>query len=105
MLLAANPTLADGLLLLSYPLHPPGKPEQLRTQHFPKLQRRALFVHGSRDGFGSLQELELALKLIPVETRLLPITGAGHDLGFGAKKNLAADLPQTILAAFKEFFD
>ena len=78
MLLAANPTLADGLLLLSYPLHPPGKPEQLRTQHFSKLQRRALFVHGSRDGFGSLQELESALKLIPVDTRFLPVPGAGH---------------------------
>ena len=75
MLLATNPTLADGLLLLSYPLHPPRKPEQLRTQHFPKLQRRALFVHGSRDGFGSLQELESALKLIPVDTRLLPVPG------------------------------
>ena len=105
MLLAANPTLADGLLLLSYPLHPPRKPEQLRTQYFSKLQRKALFVHGSRDGFGSLQELESALKLIPVDTRLLPVPGAGHDLGFGAKKNLPADLPQTIVAALKELFN
>ncbi len=105
MLLATDPTVADGLLLLSYPLHPPRKPEQLRTQHFPQLQRRALFVHGSRDEFASLQELETAQKLIPAETRLLSIPGAGHDLGFGAKKSMPPDLPQTIVAAFKEFFD
>ena len=49
--------------------------------------------------------LESALKLIPVDTRLLPVPGAGHDLGFGAKKNLTADLPQTIVAAFKELFN
>ena len=71
----------DALLLLSYPLHPPRKPEQLRTAHFPKLRTPALFVHGSRDPFGSLDELKSAMALIPAPVKLLEIDGAGHDLG------------------------
>ena len=65
MLAAEMPDLIDGLLLLSYPLHPPGKPQQFRTAHFPKLNMPALFVHGSRDPFGSFEELKSALALIP----------------------------------------
>jgi uncharacterized protein len=81
MLAAETPGLVDGLLLLSYPLHPPKKPEQLRMAHFPRLQTPVLFVHGSRDPFGSLEELQQAIALIPVETRILEIEGAGHELG------------------------
>jgi predicted alpha/beta-hydrolase family hydrolase len=80
MLAAADPTAADGLLLLSYPLHPPRKPAELRTAHFPKLQSRAIFTHGSRDPFGSLAEMRSALTLIPAPTELVEIEGAGHDL-------------------------
>lgn len=72
--------LADALLLLSYPLHPPAKPDQLRTNFFPDLRIPALFVHGSEDGFGSLEELSTALKLIPAATQLLPVERAAHDL-------------------------
>jgi len=71
----------DGLLLLSYPLHPPGKTAQLRTAHFPQLQTPVIFVHGSRDPFGSLEELRQAIALIPAETRLIQLEGAGHELG------------------------
>ena len=53
MLAAEKPGLVDALLLLSYPLHPPRKPEQLRTAHFPSLRTPVLFVHGARDPFGS----------------------------------------------------
>jgi predicted alpha/beta-hydrolase family hydrolase len=81
MLAAENPGLVDGLLLLSYPLHPPKKPEQLRTAHFPKLQTQSLFFHGSRDPFGSIEELQKAIALISAETRLIVLEGAGHDLG------------------------
>lgn len=56
MLAADEPQLVNGLLLLSYPLHPPRKPSQLRTQHLPRLQTPAMFVHGTRDPFGSLEE-------------------------------------------------
>jgi len=81
MLVAENPGIASALLLLSYPLHPPGKPGQLRTAHFPKLHMPALFVHGCRDPFGSFDELQSARQLIPATTELLPVEGAGHDLG------------------------
>src|SRR5262245_39533620 len=51
MLAADQPQLVAGLLLLSYPLHPPRKPAELRTAHFPQLNSSVLFVHGSRDPF------------------------------------------------------
>jgi hypothetical protein len=103
MLCADQPGLVEGLLLGSYPLHPPGKPEQLRVQHLPKLQTPSLFVHGTRDPFGSPEEMESALRLIPAKTRLLRIEGAGHDLGFSGKAR-RDELPGMVLAAIREFF-
>jgi predicted alpha/beta-hydrolase family hydrolase len=81
MLAAEAPGLADRLLLLSYPLHPPGKPAQLRTAHFAKLTTPVMFVHGSRDPFGSLDEMRSAIQLIPAPVKLIEVEGAGHDLG------------------------
>lgn len=81
ILAAEEPGLADALLLLSYPLHPPRKLDQRRTAHFPKLRTPAFFVSGSRDPFGSLDELSSAITLIPDPVKLLGIDGAGHDLG------------------------
>ena len=85
MLCAEEPELVSGLLLLSYPLHPPRKPEQQRTQHLPDLRTPKLFFHGTRDPFGSIPELEKAIKMIPGKTRLVPVEGAEHDLGFKGK--------------------
>jgi predicted alpha/beta-hydrolase family hydrolase len=99
MLCAEQPDLASALLLFSYPLHPPGKPEQLRTQHLPNLRTPTLFVHGTRDPFASTAELEHAIQLIPAKTRLLTIEGVGHDLGFKGKAgNL--ELPAKVLESF-----
>jgi predicted alpha/beta-hydrolase family hydrolase len=103
MLCADQAGLVEGLLLLSYPLHPPRKPEQLRVQHLPKLQTLALFVHGTRDPFGSPEEMASALSLIPVKTRLLQIEGAGHDLGFKGKARLD-ELPAVVLVELQKFF-
>jgi predicted alpha/beta-hydrolase family hydrolase len=83
ILAAESPGLADALLLLSYPLHPPNKPEQLRTAHFHTLQTPALFVHGTKDPFASPDELRAALALIPAHTELIIVDGAGHDLARG----------------------
>jgi uncharacterized protein len=83
MLAADEPRLAAALLLLSYPLHPPKKPEQLRTGHWPCLKTRAVFVHGTRDAFGTVGELEAAMASIPVRHRLIRVEGAGHDLKRG----------------------
>jgi uncharacterized protein len=103
MLCADQPGLVEGLLLLSYPLHPPRKAEQLRIQHLPKLQTPALFVHGTRDPFGSAEEMESALSLIPAKSRLLRIEGAGHDLGFKGKEG-QEELPTFALAEFQKLF-
>jgi uncharacterized protein len=100
MLAAEQPQLVTGLLLLSYPLHPPRKPAELRTAHFPQLSTPALFVHGGRDPFGSHEEMRSALALIPAQSLLLEVEGAGHEL-LGKKTN--DDLPSKIVQAFQEF--
>jgi predicted alpha/beta-hydrolase family hydrolase len=70
----------------------------VRTAHFAKLQTPALFVHGSRDPFGSLDEMHAALPLIPAHTELVAIENAGHDLAHG-RHNVAG----RALAAWMEF--
>jgi len=89
MAAAEHAGLADALLLLSYPLHPPDRPEQKRTAFFPDLRTPALFVHGAADPFATIEELREALTLIPARTGLLAVEGAGHDLkraaGMGAR--------------------
>jgi predicted alpha/beta-hydrolase family hydrolase len=101
MLAADDSTVAKALLLLSYPLHPPRKPEQLRTAHFPALHTAALFVHGARDPFGSEEEMRAALALIPARTQLLMVEGAGHELA-RTEKNRDV-LAERISHAFQEF--
>jgi predicted alpha/beta-hydrolase family hydrolase len=100
ILCAAEPDLVSGLLLLSYPLHPPRKPDQLRIQHLPNLRTPSLFVHGTRDPFGSVEEMRMALQLVSAKTELLTVEGAGHDLGFKGKSQLA-QLPEQIYAVFQ----
>jgi hypothetical protein len=105
MVAAEDPRLVSGLLLSSYPLHPPAKPERMRTEHFPNLEVPALFVQGTRDPFGSIEEIEAARKLITAKTRLLVIEGVGHDLGFTKKVSPAArTLPAQVAGQFQEFF-
>jgi uncharacterized protein len=97
MLCAEGPSVVPALLLLSYPLHPPRKPDQQRTQHLPDLRTPTLFVHGTRDPFASIAELQQALKMIPAKTKLLTVEGAGHDLGFKGKAR-NEELPKQILS-------
>jgi len=103
MLCSDDPQLVAGLLLLSYPLHPPRRPEQARIQHLPKLNTPALFVSGTRDPFGTVEELEQALNLIPARTKLMSVEGAGHDLGWKGKAT-KPELVKEIDVAFSEFF-
>jgi predicted alpha/beta-hydrolase family hydrolase len=104
MLCAAEPDLVSELLLLSYPLHPPRKAEQLRIQHLPNLRTPSLFVHGTRDPFGSVEEMTKALQLIPAKTELMRVEGAGHDLGFKGKTQ-QKELPGRIALRTLEFFE
>jgi predicted alpha/beta-hydrolase family hydrolase len=69
---------AAGLVLLSYPLHPPGKPDKLRTEHLPQLDLPVLFVSGEKDPFGSPAELEAAAASIPGKVSFVWLPG-GHD--------------------------
>ena len=102
MLLVEEPELVEGLLLLSYPLHPPRKPDELRTSHFPKLRKPTFFVHGTRDPFGTIAEMQSALKLIPAQHAIFEVESAGHDLW---SKKTAGDLPVQIVLAFQSFVD
>jgi predicted alpha/beta-hydrolase family hydrolase len=81
LVVAASQTLpVDVLTLLSYPLHPPGKPERARTEHLPDIAVPTVFVHGTSDPFGTIDELRTAAALIPATTEIVEITGARHSL-------------------------
>ena len=82
MLAAEEQKVADALLLCSYPLHPPGQPGKLRTEHLSKITVPVLFVHGTKDPFGSPEEMLDAVRLVP-KARLEFIANAGHDLNRG----------------------
>jgi predicted alpha/beta-hydrolase family hydrolase len=100
ILVAEEPELVEGLLLLSYPLHPPRKPGELRTSHFPNLRKPCFFVHGTRDPFGTIAEMQSALELIPASHALLEVDGTGHDL---LAKKAVSDLPDRVAVAFRAF--
>ncbi len=72
---------AGGLVLVSYPLHPPGRPERLRTAHFSALDVPCLFVSGSKDTFADPSELESATRAVPGHVTHVWIDGADHGLG------------------------
>ena len=102
MLSATEPGLAEALLVLSYPLHPPQRLDQLRTAHFPELRTQALFVHGTCDGFGSIAEMEAATRLILAQTGLLAIPGAGHELLTTRNR---VELPRMVVDTFLKFVE
>jgi predicted alpha/beta-hydrolase family hydrolase len=71
---------AAALVLLCYPLHPPGKPENLRIEHFPRLTVPCLFISGTKDAFGTPDELTAHTKAIPGPVTHEWVEGKGHDL-------------------------
>ncbi|MCE9622902.1 MAG: dienelactone hydrolase [Actinomycetia bacterium] len=76
----SDPVPAVGLVLICYPLHPPGKPESLRVEHFPRLNVPCLFISGTKDAFGSPSELEQWTATIPGAVTHHWLDGKGHDL-------------------------
>jgi predicted alpha/beta-hydrolase family hydrolase len=76
---AAEGLEVAGLVLVSYPLHPPGQPDRLRTAHFPDLQLPCLFVSGRKDAFGTPAELEKETAAIPGPVTLVFVDG-DHSL-------------------------
>jgi predicted alpha/beta-hydrolase family hydrolase len=79
-LAVAQGLAASGLVLISYPLHPPGRPDKLRSEHFADLRVPCLFVSGTRDAFGSTAELEEAAAAIPGAVTVHWIEGSDHAL-------------------------
>jgi predicted alpha/beta-hydrolase family hydrolase len=76
----ADGLTAAGLILVSYPLHPPGRPERLRNSHFPLLSLPCLFVSGTRDAFASPDELEAATQAIPGPVTHAWVEGSDHSM-------------------------
>ena len=83
---------AAGLVLISYPLHPPGKPDNLRIDHFPKIDVPCLFVSGTRDAFGTPEEMRKHVKAVSGPVQFVTIDGAGHDLKGKSDEVIAAAL-------------
>ncbi len=77
---ADDPLPAEALVLISYPLHPPGKPDTLRVEHFPRLHVPCLFVSGTKDTFGTTDELTHWTATIPGSVTHHWVQGKGHDL-------------------------
>jgi predicted alpha/beta-hydrolase family hydrolase len=71
---------AAGLILVSYPLHPPGRPDRERVEHFRRLEVPCLFISGTRDAFGTPDELEAATRAIPGPVTHHWMAGKDHAL-------------------------
>ena len=78
-----------GLVLMCYPLHPPGKPGNLRVEHLPRLTMPCLFISGTRDAFGTPDEMQDWTATIPGAVTHVWLEGKGHDLK-GADAAIAA---------------
>jgi predicted alpha/beta-hydrolase family hydrolase len=90
---------AAGLVLISYPLHPPGRPDRARIAHLPALSVPCLFVSGTRDAFGSPEELEAATSLIPGPVTHAWIPGGDHGL-----RRRDEDVATAVVAWLEERF-
>jgi hypothetical protein len=91
-----------GVVLLGYPLHPPGKPATLRTAHLPRVRAPMLFVQGSRDAFGTSDELAPIVKSLESQspgTRLFVVEGADHSLSVRKSRARGAPAPAPTLDA------
>lgn len=98
-LAVADGLAARGLVLLSYPLHPPGKPEKLRVGHFPRLDVPVLFVSGDRDPFGTPEEFAEQIRTIPGPVTQVWIEGGRHDMK--GREGVVADAVKTWLSSLR----
>jgi predicted alpha/beta-hydrolase family hydrolase len=85
---------AAGLVLLSYPLHPPGRPERLRVEHFGQIEVPTLFVSGDKDPFGTPDELAEHVAAIPGPVTTVTLSGA-HDMRGAVRQKEVADAVAT----------
>jgi len=83
---ASQPADIDGLVFPGYPLHPPGRPDKMRSEHLPKIKAPMLFIQGSRDAFGTKPEIETIIKKLKLPAELYSIEGGDHS--FKAPKSV-----------------
>jgi len=89
---AVDPEGIAGLVLLGYPLHPPGRPDQLRTRHLPAISVPMLIVQGERDAFGTPDELHPVLRKLRAKSQLYVVEGGDHS--FKVPKSAGTPQPQ-----------
>ena len=90
-----------GVIALGYPLHPPGKPDQVRTAHLPAITAPVLIVQGERDAFGTPEELAPAIETMRAPVTLHVVSGGDHSLAVkGRSKNEALDTVTTVVAGW-----
>ena len=88
---AANGDGIAGLVFLGYPLHPPGRPDKLRTKHLPDIHAPMLFVQGSRDAFGTPDELRPIVTGLSAQADLYVVEGADHSFKVPKKARLSQE--------------
>jgi uncharacterized protein len=88
---AADPDAIAGLVFLGYPLHPPGRPDKPRSKHLPAIRAPMLFVQGSRDAFGTPDELAPVIKTLRAPARLCVVEGGDHSFKIAKKSGLPQD--------------
>lgn len=104
---AANPAVpVDGLVLLGYPLHPPGRPAQRRDAHLPSVRRPMLFVQGSRDAFGTPAEFSELLDMLSPPATFHVVEGGDHSFKLsgtdrGRQAAIYENVQQTIVSWIK----
>ncbi len=84
-----------GLVFFGYPLHPPGKPEMRRDRHLPDITIPMLFLHGSRDPFGTREEMRELIDELPTST-LTMVEGGDHSLLTGRNKPISGELLDSV---------
>ena len=97
---ASHPENIDGLVFLGYPLHPPGRPDKLRSEHLPKIKAPMLFVQGSRDAFGTKPEMQTIIKELKLSAELYSIEGGDHSFkvpkSLGSQEQIYAETMNAI---------
>jgi hypothetical protein len=99
---AAGVGALAGLVLLGYPLHPPGKPDRLRSKHLPAIAAPLLFVQGEQDSFGTPDELRPILRSLTVPVELYVVAGGDHSFKVPKRAGVAQS---DVDAAIQERID
>ena len=86
-----------GLIFLGYPLHPPGRPEQRRDKHLPAIKEPMLFVQGTRDQFGTAEEIRALLPSLNPRAQLIEVADGDHS--FAVRVKVTGKKPEAVLQA------